>query len=95
MHIRMKPVETAPAGWVAKLIASGIKATYHNERFGRTAWLFKKDDEAVQAVQDPTRVLATPLSELTPVQLSIIQMVEASGVARVVPRRTSDEATHV
>lgn len=95
MHLRIKPADTSPEGWCLALYKLGYSVTYHAKEFGRTAWLIKKDDQAFEIIQSPSRISTVHLDAITPFQQEVINHLVAIGLAALVPRIGSNkEANH-
>lgn len=95
MHIRMLPAETAPAGWVAKLVVRHCQVTHGFAPFGGTDWVVKRDGSAVILRQAKDRVANTRLDNPTPKQLALLRDIESTGVAKLFGVPQEQGAAHV
>lgn len=86
MHLRIKPADTSPEGWCLPLYKLGYSVTWHPRELGRTAWLIKKDGQAFQFVQSPSRISSVPLENMTTFQQEIVKHLVDIGLGAVVPR---------
>ncbi|MDO9236202.1 MAG: hypothetical protein Q7U28_09255 [Aquabacterium sp.] len=77
----MKPDDAAPDGWAAQLMQAGCKVSFGMKPFGRTATLVKKDNAAINVLQDPHRAISNNLGPLTESQKRIVDLLIAIGVA--------------
>lgn len=85
MQISMKSAYGAPAGWLARLMKSGIQASERSTFFDRTVHLFKLNGEFVELLQDPQQAMKAAVTSLTVTQKRIVDALIACEVVAKVP----------
>lgn len=80
VRLMMFPDERRP-GWTKALSDADIKVSYRPGRFGRTHWLLKSGNTALEVLQSPTQSMANPLDGLAPEQLELAEWLVDIGIA--------------